>query len=135
MIENAMVTRQRVITDNQDFVALTSFAPRFSYETWIVPTAHGHDFLELSERKIHSLADILKQVLSALESIHPSCPYNLLLQHAPIASSNGVARSFHWRLELLPRLTTPSGLELGCDVFIVQVTPEQAAAELRQVLQ
>jgi UDPglucose--hexose-1-phosphate uridylyltransferase len=135
MIEDEIFSRQRLIAENQDFLALTSFAPRFSYETWIVPTAHGHNFCELGEQKIQSLAHILKQVLSALDSIHGPCPNNLVLQTAPIASSNGVAQSFHWRLEILPRLTTPSGLELGCDVFIVPVTPEQAAAELREALQ
>jgi UDPglucose--hexose-1-phosphate uridylyltransferase len=132
MIEH---NRQRIITENQDFVALTSFAPRFSYETWIIPTTHAHDFRELGQEKIQTLAQILKEVFSALESTHASCPYNLVLQTAPVDSSNDVARSFHWRLELLPRLSTPSGLELGCDVFIVPVSPEQAAAELRQVLQ
>jgi UDPglucose--hexose-1-phosphate uridylyltransferase len=37
----------------------------------------------------------------------------------------------HWHLELFPRTTRLAGLELGAGVYINPVSPEQAAAELR----
>jgi UDPglucose--hexose-1-phosphate uridylyltransferase len=44
------------------------------------------------------------------------------------------SRAFHWRLEIVPRLTTASGFELGSGVYIVAVAPEDAARRLRAAL-
>jgi UDPglucose--hexose-1-phosphate uridylyltransferase len=39
----------------------------------------------------------------------------------------------HWRLELLPRTTRFAGLELGANVFVTTLAPEDAAAALADV--
>ena len=44
------------------------------------------------------------------------------------------ADSFCWRIDIVPRLTTPAGLEMGTGVHLNVVAPEQAAAELREAL-
>ena len=36
-----------------------------------------------------------------------------------------------WRIELLPAITRRGGVELGADLGVCTVSPEQAAAELR----
>ena len=41
-------------------------------------------------------------------------------------------RSYHWHLEILPRLNVWGGFELGSDVYVNTVLPEQAADVLRQ---
>jgi UDPglucose--hexose-1-phosphate uridylyltransferase len=41
------------------------------------------------------------------------------------------AEHFCWRIDVLPRLTHLAGLELGAGVHLNIVSPEQAAAELR----
>ena len=134
MVDRERADARRVVVENEDFIALTSFAPRFPYETWIVPTVHAHDFREADDRQLRGLASVLKQVLTALETVESSCPYNVVLHTAPVQPTIGGERAFHWRIEILPRLTIPSGLELACDVFIIGVTPEHAAEKLRAVL-
>lgn len=136
MIRHELDGGRRIIAENDAFIAVASFAPRFPYELWIVPRTHGHDFKALGAIEIDRCAEILRQVLEALDSHLGAFPYNLVLLTSPVsgagsAGESDVERSFHWRLELLPRITTPSGLELGCDVFIVSVSPEDAAAALR----
>jgi UDPglucose--hexose-1-phosphate uridylyltransferase len=42
------------------------------------------------------------------------------------------AEHFCWRIDVLPRLGEPGGLELGSGLSINSVTPEQAASELRE---
>jgi UDPglucose--hexose-1-phosphate uridylyltransferase len=41
------------------------------------------------------------------------------------------AEYFCWRIDIVPRLTHLAGFELGTGVGLNLVTPEQAAAELR----
>jgi UDPglucose--hexose-1-phosphate uridylyltransferase len=134
MVDRERADARRVVVENADFIALTSFAPRCPYETWIVPRVHASDFRDADGHQLKSLASVLKQVLTALETAEGLFPYNLVLQTAPVEGSTEIERAFHWRLEVLPRLTTLSGFELGCDVFIVTVAPEEAAERLRAIL-
>lgn len=122
---------ERVILQNADFVAVAGFAPRFPYETWILPRSHQHDYAAVSPGQIRSLATMLKQVLRALETAAGPLAFNLVMQTAPTGLSGRHEPAFHWRFEILPRLTVPSGLEIGCGVSIVALSPEAAARRLR----
>jgi UDPglucose--hexose-1-phosphate uridylyltransferase len=133
-LERERADRQRVICESGAFTALASFAPRFPYETWLLPRSHQHDFRNVAGVELRELAAMLKQILAALEAVAGECSYNLVLQTAPVIDVPLAAKSFHWRLEIIPRLTTPSGFELGCDMFIVALAPEQAAVTLRRAL-
>jgi UDPglucose--hexose-1-phosphate uridylyltransferase len=124
-----------LIAANADFIAVASGAARFPYETWIVPKLHSHDFRECRRDHLRSLAEMLGRVLGALESTVGSFPFNLVLHTAPMCVSRPIPEAVHWRLEILPRLTTPSGLELGFGVYIVSVPPEEAARRLRLALE
>ena len=44
------------------------------------------------------------------------------------------AEHFCWRIDIVPRLTHLAGLELGTGVHLNIVAPEQAAAELRELV-
>lgn len=46
----------------------------------------------------------------------------------------GGSARFHWHLDLLPRVGTLAGLELGAGVMTVVVAPEAAAARMRAAL-
>jgi UDPglucose--hexose-1-phosphate uridylyltransferase len=55
-------------------------------------------------------------------------PLNLWVRSAPQG-----AESYCWRVDIVPRLVQPAGLELGSGVHLCELAPEQAAAELRSV--
>jgi len=59
----------------------------------------------------------------------PGVSYNLVLHTAPLHAP--ALPGFHWRLEILPRLTGMAGFEWGSGWFINQVAPERAAEVLR----
>ncbi|WP_414820547.1 hypothetical protein, partial [Streptomyces tricolor] len=59
-------------------------------------------------------------------------PYNYALISAP--NGEEMTAYFAWHLQIAPRLTEPAGFELGTGIAVNPVPPEQAAAELRQVL-
>jgi UDPglucose--hexose-1-phosphate uridylyltransferase len=133
-VEQESSDGRRLVTENGDFVAMTSFAPRFPYETWIVPKRHQHDFRRVGPCQIRSLGSLMAVVLGALQSVVKPFPFNLILQTAPVLTPDPVRRAFHWRLEIVPRLTTASGFELGSGVFIVATSPEDAARRVRSAL-
>jgi UDPglucose--hexose-1-phosphate uridylyltransferase len=54
-------------------------------------------------------------------------PLNMWLRTAPRG-----AEHFHWRIDILPRLTQLAGLELGVGVAVNIYAPERVAAELRE---
>jgi UDPglucose--hexose-1-phosphate uridylyltransferase len=54
-------------------------------------------------------------------------PLNLWVRTAPSG-----AEHFCWRIDIVPRLTSIAGLELGAGVNLNIVSPERAAAQLRE---
>jgi len=58
-------------------------------------------------------------------------PYNYTLLTAPCDSD--MLEDFHWHLEIVPRLTTPAGFEMGTSIYINVVPPEHAAQYLRGI--
>lgn len=134
ILEREYLDSHRLIDQNAHFAALTAFAPRFPYETWIVPKGHAHDFAAASPRELSSLASLLNRVLCALESTLGTFPFNLIVQTAPVRVGVSIRNAYHWRIEIVPRVTTASGFELGTGIFIVATSPEQAARTLRSAL-
>ena len=110
------------VAANDGFAAVCPPAPRFPYETWILPRTHASHYER--ETNFAALAQLLKRVLAALGPV----PFNLLLKTAPPKETS----LYHWHLELLPRTTTPAGFEWATGAFIHGVSPERAAAELRR---
>jgi UDPglucose--hexose-1-phosphate uridylyltransferase len=58
---------ERIVFEHEHFVALCPFAPRFSYETWILPKAHSADFAASAEREISDFARALHETITRLD--------------------------------------------------------------------
>ena len=134
LVDAETATGHRLITCNDHFVAIAAFAGRVPYETWIIPRAHRHDFALSGRAELHSLSAILKDLLQALEALLGVFAFNLVLQTAPRDEMPSTRDAFHWRIEVLPRLVSLSGLEIGCGVYIVSLAPEEAAARCRELV-
>jgi UDPglucose--hexose-1-phosphate uridylyltransferase len=119
----------RVVAESEHFVALTPFAGRFDYEVWVFPTAHFSGYEALTDPRADELAVFLKRVLGKLDAVLRQPAYNYALHTAPLRV--GPRPDFHWHLEITPRTARAAGFEWGSGCFIVTVSPEQAAAELR----
>ena len=123
-------TRGRIILEANGFVALAPFAPRFPFETWILPTRHRSAFEEAGVDELRGLADILGEFLRRMERVLKAPPFNYMLHTAPLRE--GPLEHFHWHLEIIPKLTQVAGFEWGSGFFINPVPPEDAAAALRE---
>ncbi len=121
--------RTRLVLEENGFVAVAPFAPRFPYETWLLPTTHQPSFEGLALGEVGALARLLREVLGRLARLFADPPYNFALHTAPLRESD--PEHFHWHLELMPKLTRMAGFELGTGFFINPTPPEDAARFLR----
>jgi UDPglucose--hexose-1-phosphate uridylyltransferase len=119
----------RVILERNGFVALAPFAPRFPFETWILPVWHRAAFEESDIDELRGLAEMLGEFMRALAHTLNEPPFNFMLHTAPLR--DGALEYFHWHLEIIPKLTQVAGFEWGSGFFINPMSPEQAAASLR----
>jgi UDPglucose--hexose-1-phosphate uridylyltransferase len=76
-----------------------------------------------------ALAQALHATLSALYEALGDPAYNLVIHEAPLRDT--CEDYYHWHIEILPRLATAAGFELGTGIWINSVLPEQAASYLR----
>jgi UDPglucose--hexose-1-phosphate uridylyltransferase len=121
-----METGERVVFDDGEYIAMAANAGRFPFETWLMPKVHQACFDEVSDRGIPTLAGTLRRILQRIDQVLGRPGYNLILHTGPWTQAD-----FHWHFELLPRITGIAGFELGANIFINPVPPEEAARQLR----
>ena len=78
-----------VIHENADIVALAPYAPRFPFETWLLPRRHGARFEEAPRHEYESLARMLKAVLQRMNRALETPPYNLIIHSVAVLGGRG----------------------------------------------
>lgn len=121
----------RVVSENDAFVAVEPFAPRFPFETWILPKEHQSCFTRISDESISAFAHTLKDTLQRLSGVLDSPPYNFMVHTAPHVNVHEL--EFHWHVEVIPKLTRVAGFEWGTGFYINPTPPEEAAKYLREL--
>ena len=133
LVQSEIEKKQRVILENEDYVAFCFFAARFPFETWIMPKKHQSFFEKIGKSERIGLAKILLSFFKILDKKLNNPDYNFFIHTAPPRFEDTELDSFfHWHLEVMPRLSKMGGYELGADVFVDVVSPESAAYFLRQ---
>jgi UDPglucose--hexose-1-phosphate uridylyltransferase len=131
--ETAENNGRRVVSQTDRYVALAPFAPRFPFETWILPRRHVDSFHAVSDTdEFRDLAFILKDTLQRLNRALDSPPFNFVIHTAPV--SEGELEYYHWHLEIMPKLTRVAGFEIGSGFYINPTPPEDAAQYLREIV-
>jgi UDPglucose--hexose-1-phosphate uridylyltransferase len=129
IIRQEVAAGRRVIHENADIVALAPYAPRFPFETWLLPRSHGSRFEEAPRHVYEQLARMLKSVLLRMNRALENPSYNLVIHSAPFSETR--AEYYHWHVELMPKLTRTAGFEWGTGFYINPTSPEEAAQVLR----
>lgn len=122
--------RRRLILDSDGFVALAPFAPRFPFETWVLPARHRSAYEESGVDELRALAGVLVSLFRRITRVLNDPPFNFMLHTAPLHEPQ--LDHFHWHLEVIPKLTRVAGFEWGSGFFINPVAPEDAATALRE---
>lgn len=123
---------RRVVSTTEQFIALEPFAPRFPFETWILPREHRSSYQTITDpAEFLDLARLLKDTLQRLNAALDSPPYNFVLHTAPLGEAD--LPYYHWHLEIMPKLTRVAGFEIGSGFYINPTPPEDAAQYLREI--
>jgi UDPglucose--hexose-1-phosphate uridylyltransferase len=130
--------RIRLITARGGMVAFAPPFARFPYETWVAPMRGVPDLAGLTYAERADMAFALSQVLRRLDGLWGRpMPYLMTVNQAP----NDGTEHPEWTvwIEICPirratdKLKFLAGTELGAGVFANDITPEQSAADLRNV--
>ena len=123
LLQQEVRRRERIVAIDAEAVLVAAWAARVPYQLMIIPRAPRMRF----EDDGPTGAALLHDALSRLHRrLGPEAAVNLWVRTAPQG-----AEHFCWRIDIVPRLTHLAGFELGTGVGLNLVTPEQAAAELR----
>jgi UDPglucose--hexose-1-phosphate uridylyltransferase len=118
--------RDRLVAIDDSAVLIAPFASSTPYRLTIIPRKPEPRF----DQSEHRGAGMFSAALTALKGVFGEMPgLNLWVRSAPKD-----AESFTWRIEIAPRIVHPAAFELGTGVSINPVSPETAAARLRDSL-
>lgn len=121
---------ERIVYENDEFIVFTFFAARFPFEMWIMPKKHQSQFEKISSETQMFFADAMKMALNRLNKSlnYPSFNYWI---HTQPHHKEDAAESYHWHIEIAPRVSKFGGYEMGSGVVIDVVSPEVAAKFLK----
>jgi UDPglucose--hexose-1-phosphate uridylyltransferase len=120
----------RLISETDRFAVLAPYAPRFPFETWILPKQHQSHFEDADAPTLANLAWVLRTTIRKLERVLESPAYNFIVHSAPVQS--GPLSHYHWHIEIIPKLTKVAGFEWGTGFYINPTPPEESAKFLRE---
>jgi UDPglucose--hexose-1-phosphate uridylyltransferase len=132
MVRQENAEDRRIVLREGGMLVFEPFAPRFPYESWIVPTEHGHDFGAVRAPVLRDLARAIQAALIRIRGLLKDPPYSLVLHSSPLGEY--AREEYHWHFELVPRPPQALGLEWGTGIYINPIAPEVAAERLRQVV-
>lgn len=138
LIDHELRVKQRLVAQNDFFIAIEPYDSMVPYETWIMPRKVGvfHSpsfahFLKDIPGTLEALAGILINTFDRLSKVIPNFSYNMMLYTAPYGADNEQG-TFHWFIMIQPVTTTPAGNEKGTGIYANPVVPEKAAEDLRK---
>jgi UDPglucose--hexose-1-phosphate uridylyltransferase len=129
IIRQEIESEVRLVLETEQIIALEPYAPRFPFETWILPRQHESHFEDANTSLIDSLAWVTRALLRKVDKVLEKPAYNIALHSAPV--QEGPMAHFHWHLELIPKLTKVAGFEWGSGFYINPTPPEESAKFLR----
>ena len=131
IVHQEMTAGRRIVDANADVVALSPYAARVPFETWLLPRVHASRYEDAPRHVVESLAAMLKSLVARLDRTLEKPPYNLIVHTAPLRED--VGPYFHWHVEVMPRISRVAGFEWGSGFYINPTSPEEATEVLRSV--
>ena len=130
MIRQEIETETRVINKNEHFIAIAPYAPRFPFETWLLPRQHSSAFENNQSPIYTSLAKLMRDILARLDNVLDRPAYNYIIHTSPISEESN--DHYHWHIEMMPKLTKVAGFEWGTGFYINPTPPEESARFMRE---
>ena len=129
ILKQESMTASRVVIETDQVMAVCPYAPRFPFETWIIPRQHLSHFEDTPVATMQKFAWAVRTTIRKLEHVLENPPYNFVIHTGPV--QNGALAHYHWHMEVIPKLTRVAGFEWGTGFYINPTPPEEAAQFLR----
>ena len=135
-LQQELDAKERIVLENESFVALVPYWAVWPFETMIAPKRHINSILELTEKEVATYARILKALTIRYDNLfETSFPYSAGIHQAP---TDGKDNS-HWHMHMsfyppLLRSAEVKKFMVGYEMFANpqrDITAEQAARRLR----
>ncbi len=143
IIQQELSDEQRVVTKNEDFIAIVPFYARYPYEVHIIARGNHTAITDFNDKEQESLAAILKDVTGRYNALwNRSMPYIMLMHQRSSGNSaeqEQEQQSYRFHIEFYPPYRTPdklkylAGSEAGAGAFINDTLAEVTAKILREV--
>jgi UDPglucose--hexose-1-phosphate uridylyltransferase len=130
IVRQELSDRRRMVAELEHFAVIEPFAPRFPFETWIIPKPHQSHYESAATSVMRNLAAAVRTALRKMNSVLERPAYNLVIHTAPV--QDAPLDHYHWHIELIPKITRYAGFEWGTGFYINPTPPEEAARYLRE---
>jgi UDPglucose--hexose-1-phosphate uridylyltransferase len=120
----------RLVAETDRFLVIEPYAPRFPFETWILPKRHFSHFEESDAATLQNFAWVLRSTLRKIDKVLEKPAFNFMIHSAPV--QDAPLPHYHWHLEIIPKLTKVAGFEWGTGFYINPTPPEESAKFLRE---
>lgn len=131
IIKHETEAGKRIVYENEGFAALAPYASSVPYNIIIYPRRHMACFAEIDDSGLSGLAEILQEVLGRLYVLLDDPDYNFVIDNSTMDQCG--TSYYHWHLEIMPRLNTRAGFEIGSGMSINHIMPETCADRLRKI--
>lgn len=138
-LEHELKLQQRIVTENEHFVALVPYWAIWPFETMIISKRNVASIDHFSSEEEMGFADILKSLTAGYDRLFQvSFPYSMGLHQKP---SDGESHpEWHFHVHFHPpllRSATVRKFMVGFELLAMpqrDITPESAAARLRETI-
>ena len=130
IIRQEVAAGERLVAETDRFLVVEPYAPRFPFETWILPKRHESHFENSDAPTLQNLAWMVRSTLKKIEKVLERPAYNFIVHSAPVQEPT--LPYYHWHIEIIPKLTKVAGFEWGTGFYINPTPPEESAKFLRE---
>ncbi|KZS42964.1 galactose-1-phosphate uridylyltransferase [Aquimarina aggregata] len=135
-LDQELALKERILIENDDFVALVPYWAVWPYETMIIPRRKVKDISELTTTEAYNFAEIIKKLTTKYDNVFKtSFPYSAGIHQAP--TDGGSYEEWHMHMSFYPPLLRSSTVKkfmVGYEMFADpqrDITAEQAAQKIR----
>jgi len=135
-LELELKLKERIVYENENFIALLPFWAIWPYETMIIPKQHVQCLPDLNSKMKNDFADILKKLLVKYDNLFQiPFPYSAGIHQKP--TDGNKYDEFHMHMHFYPPLLRSAQIRkfmVGYEMFgnpQRDITPEESAEKLK----
>jgi UDPglucose--hexose-1-phosphate uridylyltransferase len=128
---------ERIVARNDRWIAYVPYASRYPFEIHVTPLNPTADLAGLTPQDRDAFPEIALEVMKRLDGVFGiDMAYIAMWHQAPVRVGRDLLR-LHWQITSVRRapgkLKYLAGSESAMGAFIMDMRPEQSAAQLREV--